>query len=220
MGLMGIGTTGSGKYGASLVALAGSLLILVLLSAAPAWAQDGDCPGAEVVEEVNGNGNKQSPPFDIEGEFFRITYDVRSTGNPEFLFFDIVVEDEDDTPVAIISQEQEGEDSSFVNESPGQFSLDVASANAEYEITVEDCPGTADDGGGASEDQYSDDDTDAADDDTDAADDDTDDIVDDTVPDKPLPNTGGMPLLSLLLVGFALAGTGLSILRFGIRRDQ
>lgn len=40
-----------------------------------------------------------------------------------------------------------------------------------------------------------------------------DDVIDDTIPNKPLPNTGGMPLLGLLIVGLALTGAGFSILR-------
>jgi len=69
----------------------------------------------------------------------------------------------------------------------------------------------------ATDDQYGDD---VADDtvDDDVADD-ASDVLDDTVPDKPLPNTGGMPL-SVLIVGFALVCGGSVILRSGIRRKE
>lgn len=40
---------------------------------------DGDCPGAEEVEVVTGNGDKQSPVFDISGNSFRITVDSTAT---------------------------------------------------------------------------------------------------------------------------------------------
>ncbi|MBA3425446.1 MAG: hypothetical protein H0U04_13100 [Rubrobacter sp.] len=78
----------------------------------------------------------------------------------------------------------------------------------------------------ATDDQYGDDVTDDVDDgdvaddtvDDDVADD-ASDVLDDTVPDKPLPNTGGMPL-SVLIVGFALVCGGSVILRSGIRRKE
>jgi hypothetical protein len=79
-------------------------------------------------------------------------------------------------------------------------------------------PVWAQDSGGASEDQYPEDgqyDNNA----------DDDGVINDTVPDKPLPNTGGMPLSGLplsglLLVSFALVCGGSVVLRSGIRRKE
>lgn len=70
--------------------------------------------------------------------------------------------------------------------------------------------GDDDDDNGASDDQYRNDD----------AGDDNDDVIDDSVPDKPLPNTGGMPLSGLLIVGFALVCGGAVVSRSGIRREE
>ncbi len=47
-----------------------------------------------------------------------------------------------------------------------------------------------------------------------------DDVIKDTIPDKDrlLPNTGGMPLLALAVLGFALVAAGFSVFRLVIRR--
>ena len=45
------------------------------------------------------------------------------------------------------------------------------------------------------------------------------DVIDDTTSKKPLPNTGGVPLLGLAVGALALAGVGFSVLRASIRRD-
>ena len=45
------------------------------------------------------------------------------------------------------------------------------------------------------------------------------DVIDDTTSKKPLPNTGGVPLVGLAVGALALAGVGFSILRASIRRD-
>ena len=45
------------------------------------------------------------------------------------------------------------------------------------------------------------------------------DVIPDTTSKKPLPNTGGMPLLGLAIGALALAGVGFSVLRASIRRE-
>ena len=46
-----------------------------------------------------------------------------------------------------------------------------------------------------------------------------DDVIKGTIPDKPLPNTGGVPLLGLMILSLALLGVSATILRATIRRD-
>ncbi len=47
------------------------------------------------------------------------------------------------------------------------------------------------------------------------------DVLSSTIPDKKvLAATGGMPLPGTAFLALALIGTGLSVLRFGIRRDR
>ena len=45
------------------------------------------------------------------------------------------------------------------------------------------------------------------------------DVIPDTTSKKPLPNTGGVPLLGLAVGALALVGVGFSVLRASIRRD-
>src|SRR5215210_4953458 len=54
---------------------------------------DSECPGAKVVNTTSGDGDKQSPVFNITGESFRITTTLK-TDSPEFLFFSAEVKGE------------------------------------------------------------------------------------------------------------------------------
>lgn len=60
------------------------LIIMILSGPAPAQSDsetpepevpgpDDQCPGAEVVQTTTGTGNKQTEPFDITGDRFRLT---------------------------------------------------------------------------------------------------------------------------------------------------
>ncbi len=210
-----------------LLAVIALVFYLALLSTTPSGAQTGgDCPGAEVVEEINGSGDDQTPPFDIAGNRFQITSDV--SGNTDFPFFSIDVRDEDGI-IATIDPEGEGTDVSTVNEGPGEFFLDVAAANVEYTITVEDCTGTTQNDqdvtdGELTEEVLVDEEL-------------TEDLQEDVIieepttreqsrnkpvvniPNKPLPPTGGLPVYGTV-AGFILVGAGLLGLGVGIRRGQ
>ncbi len=172
-----------------------SLLALTLLTVSPVLAQDDgqdtisgdgndnqqddqDCPAPEVVNTTTGSGDEQSPVFDTTGGSFRVTITVDPTSlDPSLAGVTVFVRTEDDEPVTRIAKEGGGTEASIVNAGPGSFFLDILAANANYEITVEDCTGdTGNDGGGD-------------------GDDNNDGVIDDTVPDKPLPNTGGFPLI-------------------------
>lgn len=138
------------------------------------------------METITGTGSRQTAPFSIEGNVFKITSEVEATADPEFLAFNIFVQDENGGFVAFITQEQEGTETSFVNEGPGEFFLDIGSANANYTVTVEDCVEEDD----QQEEQR--------------------EVIEGSIPKKPLPPTGGFP--PLLAVGFFLvAGVGLGV---------
>jgi hypothetical protein len=101
---------------------------------------DGDCPGAEEVEVVTGNGDKQSPVFDIGGNSFRISVDSTATSqDPQVAGVTVFVRPEgnNDEIVADFAVEEGRDDSSIINAGPGRFFLEVLAANAEYTIT--DC---------------------------------------------------------------------------------
>src|SRR5215208_169915 len=51
---------------------------------------DSECPGAHVVNTTRGNGDKQSPVFNVSGESFRVTTTLE-TNTPRFLAFGVTV---------------------------------------------------------------------------------------------------------------------------------
>jgi hypothetical protein len=102
---------------------------------------DSECPGARIVNTTSGNGNKQSPLFNITGESFRVTTTL-NTNSPQVLFFSVDVHEEGGGFVTSVDRESPGTDTSIVNAGPGGFFLDILAANTNYVITVEDCTGT------------------------------------------------------------------------------
>jgi hypothetical protein len=101
---------------------------------------DSECPGARVVNTTRGNGDKQSPVFNISGDSFRVTTTLE-TNSPRFLAFGVTVNREGGAVVTSISRESPGTDSSIVNAGPGGFFLDILAFETDYVVTVEDCPG-------------------------------------------------------------------------------
>jgi hypothetical protein len=155
---------------------------------------DEECPGAEIVQTTSGTGSKQTAPFEIVGDRFRVTATVVSPNPPPVFIVDI--SRRNGIPEQVFTVEDEGTESTIVNAGPGTFFLDILAIDANYTVVVEDCvgngPGNADN---------------------------TDDgVIDDTIPGKPLPHTGGIP--PILIAGFALLCAGSVILRAGIRRED
>jgi hypothetical protein len=101
---------------------------------------DSECPGARVVNTIRGNGDKQSPVFNISGESFRVTTTLE-TNSPRLLVFGVTVNRQGGRFVTSISRESPGTDSSIVNAGPGRFFLDISSLFTKYLVTVEDCAG-------------------------------------------------------------------------------
>jgi hypothetical protein len=109
---------------------------------------DSECPAARVVNRTNGNGDKQSPVFNISGESFRVTTTV-DTNSPRAFAFGVIVKREGGRVVTTISRESPGTDSSIVNAGSGSFFLGIMTVYTNYAVTVEDCAGTS--GGGPPE---------------------------------------------------------------------
>lgn len=111
----------------------------------PASAQQAGC---SVVEEFNGNGDTTTPPFDISGERFLVNYAAVNTGPPEVPgVLGVVVRDANGNQVGNARLDGEGSNVLSVSEGPGQFTIEIISAEVDYTISVEDCEGG---GGGAS----------------------------------------------------------------------
>ncbi|TCJ16766.1 hypothetical protein E0L93_08560 [Rubrobacter taiwanensis] len=146
------------------LALKAAILTLVLLSAVTgrvAWEVERgnpvsfNLPGlfasaqaqqqCTPVQTFTGTGNQTTPVFNITGDSFRISYTTTAgtvTGDgSQGVVFDVTVYDENDEFITSASQERAGSDSTFVNEGPGRFYLEIFSANAEWSVEVEDCTG-------------------------------------------------------------------------------
>ena len=233
-----------GKRELSAVLLAFGVIISIYMAllAGPISAQgNGDCPGAEEVEEspFEGPGNQVTDLFNIEGDEFLVTLDVEAQGGsgtePDV---DIIVLDEDDNVVDDFVTQGEGVESFLVDEGPGDFALDIAATNADYTITVDDC--TGDDNGEDTNQNDVDnviiedvieDDNGIIDEITVFEDDDNlrEEVIIDkpnnreptviNIPNKPLPPTGGFPVYGMI-AGSILAGAGLLGLGIGVRRGQ
>lgn len=208
------------RFGVIFLAAVVSTVCFLLLTATPSIAQNngragenqynnenGDCPGAEEVESVSGTGDKQSPVFNITGESFRVTTTIRPGSiDPQLVVVTAFVRTEDDEPVADFSKEGSGTDSSIINDGPGRFFLDLSTANADFTVKVEDCTETGQNSGNQNNQGSSNQDRD-------------NDVIRNTIPNKPLPPTGGWPVYALVASSI-LAGAGLLGFRLGIWRGR
>ncbi len=97
----------------------------------------------------------------------------------------------------------EGEDGSEnILAGPGNFRLEIRADEASYDITVEDCGVSNGNANG--------------DNNTNGNDDDGDDKIV-NIPNDPLPDTGGLSLFALAVLGVVSAAAGLSVIRGGRR---
>ncbi len=172
--------------------------------------QSGTCENPQEVETFGPETEDQiTDPFEITGDTFRISYEVTSQASAGgFPILDITVLDEDEFPVDFIFETEEGADSENVLAGPGTFTLQIEADDASYVVTVEDC--VESDQQNPSSDDNNDDNNDANDDEDDNND---NDII--NVPDKDLPETGGVPLLGVALFVFAGAGLLTAVVRRG-----
>lgn len=117
-----------------------------IFEAVPAEAQGetGTCPNAQRIDEFTGTGSQETDTFNTTTDSFRISYELRDTGEttivePSLL---ISVNDQQGLPVSNASQDGPGTGESFVNEPAGTYFLDISAiGQAEYTVTVEQCEG-------------------------------------------------------------------------------
>ncbi len=110
---------------------------------APAFAQQqgGECTP---VTEIEGRGDQESDPFQITGQSFRVVFEADNPGETDgYAFFNVTDENggvvqpdsqnlSSDSPTRV-----EGEATFFSG--PGDYAIEIASEEADYTITVEDC---------------------------------------------------------------------------------
>ena len=156
------------------------------------------CANPQEIETFSGSENQQTAPFDVTGESFRIRFETEPAGQDPFLpTVEVDVLNENGRPIGEGFLAFEGEDGTEnILAGPGTFRLEIRADEASYELTVEDCGAPADDGNGDNGDQG----------DGNGNVDDPDDVVGGPENGKPLPNTGGAPVL-FGAVALALAST-------------
>jgi hypothetical protein len=134
-----------------------ALLGLCAISLRLAWGVSGEFPinlgvpafaqqqgGCTPVTEIEGRGNQQSDPFRIDGQSFRAVFEADNPGETEgYAFFNVL--DENDGIVQPDSQDLSSdsldrvEGNATFSSGPGTYAIEIASREADYTITVEDC---------------------------------------------------------------------------------
>ena len=181
------------------------------------------CQGPEVVGTVGPTAEDLViGPFTITGESFRLTYETTDADESGFPFFDVTVLDAARNEVGGQVVFDEGTRTEIVPGGPGSFTIEARAEDLKYKLTAEDCTGSnsggpnpAPGGGGVDrrpvpEGQYK----------SDVDPPNENNVIDNTVSDKPLPNTGGVPLLGLGFLGFVCVFAAFALLGPVIRLDR
>ena len=184
-------------------------------TAAP--VSDGSCQNPQEVITVGPTTENTRTAFTTTGDVFRVSYDVAFEDPDAFNSADIDVEDRFGlVDFAIVDEDEQN--SFIVTEGAGSYDLVVniqPPNGATYKVTIEDC-GIAANGNGDNDGNGGD----VNGGDVNSGDvNNPDKVIPDTTSKKPLPDTGGVPLLGLAAVALALVGAGFSILRTSTRRD-
>lgn len=97
------------------------------------------------VETFQGQGDLQTPPFEITGDTWQITYELSNLEEDVEggLFVDVYTSDGEFVTSA--SQDVAGTNTTTVNAGAGSYYLDISSLFGDWTVTVEDC-GTQDGG--------------------------------------------------------------------------
>lgn len=110
---------------------------------APAFAQQ-QGGGCTSMTEIEGRGDQQSEPLRIAGQSFRVVFEADNPGEIDgYAFFDVI--DENDGIVQPDSQDLSSDSATRVegeatfSSGPGEYVIEIASAEASYTLTVEDC---------------------------------------------------------------------------------
>jgi hypothetical protein len=110
----------------------------------------------ETVQIFTGKGIKDTQPFTVTTDTWRLRYDFESTTPDQHSSsFDMSVYKTGNTiPESVITLERPGSDTTYVNAGAGTYYLSIGSAKAKWTVTVEECsasapPGSPNPGGSA-----------------------------------------------------------------------
>jgi hypothetical protein len=113
-----------------------------------------DC---DEVQTFTGSGIKETQPFTVSSDTWRLRYDFESTTpDQQSSSFDMSVYKTGNTiPESVITLERPGSDTTYVQAGAGTYYLSIGSANATWTVRVDECnasapPGSANPGGSAS----------------------------------------------------------------------
>jgi hypothetical protein len=186
-------------------------------TAAP--VRDSACQNPQEVITVGPTTENTRTPFETIGDVFRVSYDVAFQDPGPFDSANIDIENRFGLVDYAIADKDE-KNSFVVTEGAGKYDLVVnvdPPNGATYTVTIEDCGAPANGNGGngnggnngtAAGDQYG------------GGVNNPDKVIPDTTSKKPLPDTGGLPLLALAIGVSAFAGVGLSVVGASRRRDS
>ena len=99
----------------------------------------------DTVQTFTGNGIKDTQPFTVTSETWRLRYDFESTtDDQQSSTFEMTVFKPGNTiPESIITLERPGSDTSYVNAGAGTYYLSIGTANANWTVNVEECDASA-----------------------------------------------------------------------------
>jgi hypothetical protein len=110
-----------------------------------AQQQGGECTP---LTEIEGRGDQQSESFRIDGQSFRVIFEADNPGETDgYAFFNVI--DENDGIVQPDSQDLSSDSPTRVegeatfSSGPGEYAIEIASEEASYTLTVEDCDGSS-----------------------------------------------------------------------------
>jgi hypothetical protein len=132
----------------SLIVLFVGFAVCLGLMAEVSWDDTSKAQAQQNCDEVQtftGTGIKETQPFTVTSDTWRLRYDVQSsTPDQQFSSFDMSVYKTGNTiPESVITLERPGSDATYVNAGAGTYYLSIESANATWTVTVEECSASA-----------------------------------------------------------------------------
>jgi hypothetical protein len=97
------------------------------------------------VQTFTGSGIKETQPFTVTSDTWRLRYDFQSTTpNQQSSSFDMSVYKTGNTiPESVITLERPGSDTTYVQAGAGTYYLSIGSSNATWTVRVEECSASA-----------------------------------------------------------------------------
>jgi hypothetical protein len=121
-----------------LVLASGALLLWFDAKTETEVQAQAECPSPRLVDEIQGAGSQESPPFNTTTDSFRVSYET-TADIPDAPFF-LTVEGEEPVAGGNVSREGSVSGETFISEPPGRYSLNINTTNGmEYTIRIEEC---------------------------------------------------------------------------------